>query len=106
MQYRICSNIGLVLYLTQAHRGPGLYWKEANIRDMPLFRFEENGLPVECFVFTESQASARVKSSSYRSYGLDSLADIAPLWYCHVTITSIMLRPAQKIASQSINLTT
>ena len=27
--------------------GPGLYWKEVNIRDRPLFLFEGNGLPVE-----------------------------------------------------------
>ena len=46
-KYCICSNIGSVLYLTEAHRGPGLYWKEANFRDRPLFLFEENGLPVE-----------------------------------------------------------
>ena len=40
--YRIYSNIGPVLYLTPVHRGPGLYCKEANIRDRPLFPFEEN----------------------------------------------------------------
>ena len=33
-------------YLTPVIRGPGLYWKQADIRDRPLFRFEENGLPV------------------------------------------------------------
>ena len=32
-RYRKCSNIGPDLYLTPAHRGPGLYRKEVNIRD-------------------------------------------------------------------------
>ena len=31
--YRKSSNIGPGLYFTQAHRGPGLYWKEVEIRD-------------------------------------------------------------------------
>ena len=30
IEYRICSNIGPVLYLTPVHRGPGLYWKEVS----------------------------------------------------------------------------
>ena len=42
-----------------SNRGTGLYRKEANIRDGPLFLFEENGLAVELmkqyFVSTESQ---------------------------------------------------
>ena len=42
--YRMCSNRGPDLYLTPAH---GLYWKEVNIRDRPLFRLEENRLLVE-----------------------------------------------------------
>ena len=43
--YHISSNRGLGLYLTPEHRSPGLYRKEVNIRDRPLFLLEENGLP-------------------------------------------------------------
>ena len=47
LTYRKSSNIGPVLYLTQEHHGPGLFWKEAKFRDRPLFLLEENRLPVE-----------------------------------------------------------
>ena len=63
--------------MTQAHRGPGLYWKEGSIRDRPLFRFEEHGLPVELiktrFCVYRGSRARLLTGPSYRSDGLDSI---------------------------------